>query len=104
MLIGIFSAPPSNVNIESEQKTWTLPVLVEAIRTYPDSAKLITMSRAKDGLRPDTVKRIVFGLVASGIVQLNYHVIVKKAVFSLARSGQGLAMSIDSLWDRFDLK
>ena len=107
VLFNIFNPPPSNVNISTGDKPWTVDVLVERVRSFENAADLILRSRSKSGLRPDTVKRIVFGLLACGILQLNYHNVIKKAVFSLARSTTqdgAFALSDDRCWGQLDLK
>ena len=107
VLFNVFNPPPGNVNISSVDKPFTVDVLVEKIRTNKDAPNLILWSKSKGGIRPDTAKKIIFGLLTCGILQLNYHNIEKKAIFSLARSDTSpgaFALSDNSRWNKLDLK
>ena len=86
VLFNLFNPSPTNQSVDSSNDLWTIDTVVKKIREYPNSAMLISRSSVKGGLRPDTIKRIIFVLVTCGILQLNYHTSEKQAVFSLAHS------------------
>ena len=58
---------------------------------------------------PDNIKRILFGLVLRGLLQLSYDKIIKRAVFSLSHhlledGSLSFAIYDDTLWEGMELK
>ena len=107
VLFNIFNPQPSNSNVSKDRKNWTLSNLVSEVRDFPDASLLITRSSAKDGLSPDSIKRILFCLLVKGIMKLNYHSGEKAAVFSLAHSRREhgtFALRDDDYWVGIELK
>ena len=99
--------PQALNGLASEQKPLTLKVIVDAIREYRNSRLLMTKSKAKDRIAPDTVKTILFLLLAAEILTLEYHTEEKKAVFTLARTSldaSSFAINNDDFWKHIDLK
>ena len=107
VLFNIFNPPPSNSNVTKDRKNWTLGNLVTEIRDFPDGSKLITRSSAKDGLSPNSVKRLLFCLLVKGMMKLNYHCGENVAVFSLEHSSREhgtFALKDDDYWVGMELK
>ena len=86
VIFHVFNPPPSNANVHREQKVWTVDVLVDAIRSFPNATELILQSRMKGGISPDQIKRILFCMLLKGMMQLNFHTVENRAVFSLTHS------------------
>ena len=107
MFFYLFNPPPSNISIRRDAKPWTLDTLVEGVRTFPDATSLILASRAKVGITPDQIKRIVFCFLVKGILGLNYHESIKKAVFSLTHSTENpreFKINEDVHWQGLQIK
>ena len=106
VIFDIFHPQPTN-GLAQVVKPMTLKIIVETIREYRNARLLMTKSKAKEIIAPDTVKKILFVLLAAEILTLEYHQEEKKAVFSLACSSadaSSFAMNIDEFWININLK
>ena len=109
VLFHLFNPPPNNIVINKNRDPWTIDVLVREVRRYPNSTQLILKSKVKGGISPDNIKRILFGLVLRGLLQLSYDKIIKRAVFSLSHhlledGSLSFAIYDDTLWEGMELK
>ena len=106
VIFNIFHPQALN-GLTSEQKPMSLKAIVDAIRDYRNSRLLMTKSKAKDRIAPNTVKNILFLLLAAGILTLEFHTKEKKAVFTLARTSldaSSFAINNNDFWKNIDLK
>ena len=107
VIFHIFNPLPTNANVNTLQKPWTLEVLVNSIRSFPDATMLILKSRVKGGISPDTIKRVIFCLLLKGMLKLNFNKDENRAVFSLAHSNSALgefALMEPQYWTGVELK
>jgi len=111
VLFDIFCPSLTEASIARPLLPWTLDNLAKAVREYPNASVLILNSRKKGGIPPITIKKIIFSLVAVKILQINYHGVMKKTIFSLARkeadvvqSAGELALNNDSYWSLIQLR
>ena len=99
--------PPAQNGLVKQQPTLTLKAIVNIIRDYPNARFLITKSKAKEKIAPDTIKKMLFLLLAADILTLQYDVEEKKAVFCLARTSPGssiFAINENEFWNNIELK
>ena len=69
--------------------------------------KLLTNSNAKGEPSPDLIKKVLFLMIASGIMRFEYHSELKKGVFALATCGpddSSFALQDDIYWSNNDTK
>jgi hypothetical protein len=111
VLFDIFCPSLTEASIARPLLPWTLDNLAKAVREYPNASVLILNSRKKGGIPPITIKKIIFSLVTVKILQINYHGVMKKTIFSLARkeadvvqSAGELALNNDSYWSLIQLR
>ena len=107
VLFHMFNSPADNITINKNRDAWTLPVLVREIRVHPNATFMILQSKMKGGISPDLIKRVLFGMMMKGILQLTYDNEERKAVFSLTHSTERVgefALMEDSYWSGMNLK
>ena len=110
VLFHLFNPPPNNIVINKDRDPWTLDVMVREMRKYPNSTHLILKAKMKDGITPDSIKRILLSMTLRGILIMTLDPVVKKAVFSLGHTTDGDAGNItfalfsDRYWFGVDVK
>ena len=84
------------------QERVLLKTLVDTIKTYPRvREKLISGSRLRLDLQPCEIKKILFMLVAHGILQLHYSDDTNDVIFQIAKSSHDetiLVLQYDPYW------
>ena len=88
-------------NTETDGKP-NLKALVQAIKMFPNVQVLIvSSSRSRRGIEPVEIKKVIFLLVAHGILSLRFDGNSKKVQFRLAKSFHDdsvLALQHDQNW------
>ena len=93
--------------ITADRVPMTLKTIVDIIRKLHGAKKLLTNSNAKGEPTPDLIKRVLFLMIASGIMRFEYHTELKKGVFALVTCGpddSSFALQDDEYWSNIDTK
>jgi hypothetical protein len=93
--------------ITAERVPMTLKTIVTLVQDYPESKALLTGSKADGKPTPDVVKKILFLMLASDIMNLEFHIELNCAVFSLSRCTDDItsfALTSDSYWNNIEIK
>ena len=93
--------------ITPDRLPMTLKTLVSLIRLFPNSTTLLTGSKAAATPSPDIIKKILFLMLSSEIMTLEFHLELKCAVFALSRckdDNNSFALQNDEYWSNIVLK
>ena len=99
---------PIAVNgITPDRQPMTLKHIVTLIREFPQSTSLLTGSKASTTPSPDVIKKILFLMLSSKMMSLEFHRELECAVFALTRCNDDVnrfALQNDQYWTNIDLK